>query len=122
MATSAQNIILPGLEKAERIAAIASEAKAEGIVILDLRELSNITDYFVIFTGTSSTHLRALGDKIEEGLRAIGIKPGQVDGQRGSGWMVFDYGNVMVHAMMKDSRQLFDLERLWGDAPRIDSE
>jgi ribosome-associated protein len=113
---------MTGLQKAEKIAGISSEGKAEEIVILDLRELSNITDYFVIFSGTSPVHLRALGDRIEKALREEGLKPVQVDGERGSGWMVFDYGNVIVHAMMKDSRQLFELERLWGDAPRTDWE
>ena len=122
MAVSSTTTTLPGLQKAEQISAIASEGKAEDIVILDLRELSNITDYFVIFSGTSPVHLRALGDRIEKQMREIGIKPGQTDGERGAGWMVFDYGNVIVHAMIKDSRQLFDLERLWGDAPRIDWE
>jgi ribosome-associated protein len=122
LAVSTQKNAMTGQQKAERIAAISSEGKAEDIVILDLRELSNITDYFVIFSGTSSVHLRALGDKIEKTLRDEGLKPGQVDGQRGSGWMVFDYGNVIIHAMMKESRQLFELERLWGDAPRIDWE
>ena len=120
--STSQNGQMTGAQKAEQIAAIASEGKAENIVILDLRDLSNITDYFVIFSGTSAIHLRALGDKIEKALRELGIKAGQVDGERGAGWMVFDYGNVMVHAMMKESRQLFDLERLWGDAPRIDYE
>lgn len=122
MAPSMEKQVLTGLQKAEKIAAVASEAKAENIVILDLRELSNITDYFVILTGTSSIHLRALGDKIEEALKAERIKPGQIDGQRGTGWVVIDYGNVIVHAMTTEARELFELERLWGDAPRTDWE
>lgn len=122
MAASAQKIDSTALQRAEHIAAVASEGKAENIVILDLHELSNITDYFVIFTGTSQIHLRSLGDRIEKALRETGLKPGHIDGERGSGWLVFDYGNVIAHAMMQDSRQLFDLERLWGDAPRIDWE
>lgn len=122
MPPSTDKQVMPGLQKAEKIAAVASDAKAENIVILDLRELSNITDYFVIMTGTSSTHLRSLGDKIEEALKAERIKPGQIDGQRGTGWVVMDYGNVIVHAMTTDARELFELERLWGDAPRTDWE
>lgn len=122
MAVSAQNSVLSGLQKAERIATIVSQNKAESVTILDLRDLSNITDYFVIFTGNSPVHLRALGDKIDEALRNLGIKPGHVDGERGAGWMVFDYGSVIVHAMTRETRQLFDLERLWGDAPRTDWE
>lgn len=122
MAVSAQNSTMTGLQKAEHIATIVSQNKAENVTILDLRDLSNITDYFVIFTGTSPVHLRALGDKVDEAMKNLGIKPGLTDGERGSGWMVFDYGNVIVHAMVKETRQLFDLERLWGDAPRTDWE
>jgi ribosome-associated protein len=106
-------------ERAERLANIASEAKAEDIVILDLRELSSITDYFVVLTGTSQTHLRSLGKRIEDEMLKLGLKPGNVEGNRGTGWMVFDYGSVIVHAMTNDSRRMYDLERLWGDAPKV---
>lgn len=106
-------------EKAHVAAAAASEGKAEEIVILDLRELSGVTDYFVIFTGTSQIHLKALGDRIEKALSERQVKPTNVDGSRGTGWMVFDYGNVIIHAMTAESRALFDLERLWGDAPVV---
>lgn len=122
MAAPLNKTTITGQQKAELIAEAASEGKAENIVILDLRDLSNVTDYFVIFTGTSQIHLRSVGSRIEKALKEIGIKPGHVDGERGTGWMVFDYSNVIVHAMLQDARQLFDLERLWGDAPRIDSE
>lgn len=122
MATEAKKINISAQQRAERIAAVASEAKAEEIIILDLRDLSNITDYFVILTGTSQTHLRSVGDKIEKDLKSIGLKPVQIDGQRNSGWLVFDYGSVIVHAMLSEARQHFDLERLWGDAPRINWE
>lgn len=122
MATEAKKSNMSAQQRAERIAAVASDAKAEEIVILDLRDLSNITDYFVILTGTSQTHLRSVGDKIEKDLKSIGLKPVQIDGQRNSGWLVFDYGSVIVHAMLSETRQHFDLERLWGDAPRINWE
>lgn len=122
MATEAKKSNMSAQQRAERIAAVASEAKAEEIVILDLRDLSNITDYFVILTGTSQTHLRSVGDKIEKDLKSIGLKPVQIDGQRNSGWLVFDYGSAIVHAMLSETRQHFDLERLWGDAPRINWE
>lgn len=122
MTGTAKTTSLGANEKAEIIAAAASEGKAEQIVLLDLREISSVTDFFVIFTGTSQVHLRALGNRLEKALEDRGIKSGHVDGQRGTGWLVFDYGNVIVHAMLEDSRKLFDLERLWGDAPRIDYE
>lgn len=105
---------------AETIARLASEGKAENIVILDVQGISNVTDYFVILTGTSQTHLRALARRIEDGLRDQGIKPASIDGARTTGWVAIDYGSVIVHAMTEDSRQLYDLERLWGDAPRTE--
>jgi ribosome-associated protein len=119
---SSKAVVSPPSERAEKIAAIASEGKAEEIVLLDLRGLSNVTDYFVIFSGTSSTHLRSLGKRIEDELHKAGVKPASVDGSRGTGWMVYDYGNVIVHAMLPEVRRSFDLERLWGDAPRTDWE
>ncbi|MGI8907210.1 MAG: ribosome silencing factor [Candidatus Sumerlaeaceae bacterium] len=105
-------------ERAQKLASIASEAKAEDVVILDLRGLSSITDFFVVLTGTSQTHLRSLGKRIEDEMLKLGLKPSNVEGNRGTGWMVFDYGSVIVHAMTHDSRRLYELERLWGDAPK----
>lgn len=107
-------------ERARMVAAAAADGKAEEIVILDLRGLSSIADYFVILTGTSQIHLKSLGKRIEDEMAKIGLKPGNIEGNRGTGWMVFDYGSVIVHAMMSDTRRTYDLERLWGDAPRTD--
>lgn len=107
-------------DRAKRIAAVASDGKAESIVIVDLRGLSTITDFYVIFTGTSPVHLRALGKRIEDEMETLGLRPGSVDGQRGTGWMVYDYGSVIIHAMTSDTRRSYDLERLWGDAPRTE--
>jgi len=112
-ATSAQ-------QRAEMVAAAASDGKAEEIVILDLRGLSNITDFFVILSGTSQTHLKSLGKRIEDEMAKIGLKPGNIEGNRGTGWMVFDYGSVIIHAMTPETRRTYDLERLWGDAPRTE--
>lgn len=89
-------------------------------MILDVRGISGITDYYVLFTGASQTHLRALGKRIEEALAAHGVKPAHVDGHQASGWLVYDFGNVIVHAMLRDSRRYYDLERLWGDAPTVE--
>lgn len=111
---------LSAAERAQVVAAAASEGKAESIVILDLRGLSSVTDFFVVLSGTTQNHLRSLGKRIEDDLLKLGLKPGNIDGGRGTGWMVFDYGNVIVHAMTPEMRRAYDLERLWGDAPRTD--
>jgi ribosome-associated protein len=105
--------------KALKIAQVADAAKAENIVVLDVRRLSNVTDYFIICTGTSQTHIRAIGKRLDEALANLGIEPERVDGYRATNWIVFDYGTVILHAMMEEARQFYDLERLWGDAPRV---
>lgn len=87
--------------------------------MIDVREVSSITDFFVIMTGSSQTHLRALAKRIEDQLEQAGVKADRVDGYQSAGWMVMDYGDVIVHAMLQDSRSYYDLERLWGDAPQM---
>jgi len=98
----------------------ADEKKAEDIVILDVRKLSSVTDYFVIATGTSEPHLRAIVDEITEQLRAHhNIRPRALDGAVSTAWIVLDFFDVIVHVMRADVRGLYDLEGLWGDAPRV---
>ena len=98
---------------------LADNRKAEDISILDVRELSSVTDYFVIATGTSEPHLRAIVDEITETLRAEhGLRP-RTDGTLHTAWIVLDYFDVIVHVMRGDVREHYDLEGLWGDAPRV---
>jgi ribosome-associated protein len=99
---------------------LADNRKAEDIVILDLRKLSNITDYFVICTGTSEPHLRAIVDEIQETLEEDHqLSARGTDGAINTSWVVLDYFDVIVHVMRKDVRELYNLEDLWGDAPRV---
>ena len=99
---------------------LADNRKAEDIVVLDVAEISTIADYFVIASGTSEPHLRAISDEITEKLREQhGIKPRAVDGTLQAGWLVLDYFDVIVHIMHADVRRHYDLESLWGDAPRV---
>jgi ribosome-associated protein len=99
---------------------LADSKKAEDIVVLDVRELSSITDYFVIATGTSEPHLRAIveaiRDQIEEELH---LSPRATDGSLQGSWVVLDYFDVIVHVMRADVREHYDLEGLWSDAPRL---
>jgi ribosome-associated protein len=98
----------------------ADNKKAEGIVILDVRELSSVTDYFVIASGTSEPHLRAIVDEIVDRLREEhNLKPRAIDGTFQAAWIVLDYFDVIVHVMRQDVRDRYDLETLWGDAPRV---
>ena len=98
----------------------AENKKAENIMVLDVRELSSVTDYFVIATGTSEPHLRAIVDEITNRLREEhGLRPKAVDGAVLTAWVVLDYFDVIVHVMRPDVRERYDLETLWGDAPRV---
>src|SRR3974390_3871358 len=99
---------------------LADQKKAEDIVILDVRTLSSVTDYFVIASGTSEPHLRAIVDEIRDRLRdEHHLRPNAVDGTLQASWVVLDFFDVIVHVMRTDLRQRFDLETLWGDAPRV---
>jgi ribosome-associated protein len=98
----------------------ADDKKAEDIVILDVRDVSSVTDYFVIASGTSEPHLRAVVEEITDQLRERHeVRPRAVDGTLQAAWIVLDYFDVIVHVMRRDVRERYDLESLWGDAPRI---
>jgi ribosome-associated protein len=96
---------------------LADNKKAENIVVLDVRKLSSVTDYFVIATGTSQPHLRAIVEEIHSKLRdEHGLRPVRTDGMASGSWVVLDYFDVIVHVMHTETRKHYDLEGLWGDA------
>jgi ribosome-associated protein len=98
----------------------ADNKKAENIVVLDVRDLSSVTDYFVIASGTSEPHLRAIVDEITERLRdEHDLRPMRKDGSMQGAWVVLDFFDVIVHVMRTDARERYDLEGLWGDAARV---
>jgi ribosome-associated protein len=99
---------------------LAEQKKAENIVILDVRKLSSVADYFVLVSGATEPHLRAIADELLDKLRQDhGLRPRAVDGARASAWQVLDFLDVIVHIMRSDVREHYDLEGLWGDAPRL---
>jgi len=99
---------------------LADDKKAEDLLVLDVRKLSSVTDYFVIASGTSEPHLRAIVNQISETLRADHeVRPRTVDGTVHGAWVVLDYFDVIVHIMRADVRARYDLEGLWGDAPQV---
>jgi len=98
----------------------ADNKKAEQLLVLDVRKLSSVTDYFVIVSGSSSPHLRAIVNEITDKLRAEhDLRPRALDGNVNGDWVVLDYFDVIVHVMRADVRERYDLEGLWGDAPQI---
>lgn len=111
------------LTLAKTCAAIANDIHAEDIMVLDMRKLITLTDYFVICTATSVPHLKAvardLRHKTEE---ALGEVPRSTDGDASSLWMVIDYVDVIVHIFHNQLREVYSLENLWADAPRVGLE
>jgi ribosome-associated protein len=98
----------------------ADNKKAEDIVVLDVHELSSVTDYFVIASGTSEPHLRAIVEEITSKLRdEYDIRPVRTDGSTQAAWVALDFFDVIVHIMRADVRERYDLEGLWGDAERV---
>jgi len=105
-------------------AAQAAAAKqASDSVILDVRELIVITDYFVIASGSSDRQVRTLVEEIEKGVRErLGVRPVRREGEDGWQWVLLDYVDVVVHVFSEEQREYYDLERLWRDAPRVEWE
>jgi ribosome-associated protein len=98
----------------------AEDKKAEDVVVIDVSKLSSVTDFFVICSGTSEPHLRAISSEIEDRLRDTHqVSPRAIDGDVRSPWQALDYFDVIVHVMRPETRAKYDLEGLWGDAPRV---
>lgn len=101
---------------------IAYDRKAENIIRIDLKELPAVTDYFLLCTASSEPHIRAIVERIQRDvLEKLKVKPLHVDGSPESRWSIVDFGSVMVHVMTEESRTRYQLEDLWGDAPKTDA-
>lgn len=103
-------------EKAEAIAKAAHDRRALDIVLMDMRRITTICDYFVICHGRSPQHLNAVREEIQEQLEEAGVRPGHVEGDRRAQWVVMDYLDVVVHIFTEQTRRMYDLQRLWSDA------
>ena len=103
-----------------RAVAAALDKKATDVVVLDLRHTPAFTDFFVLCSGQNQRQVRAIADNVEEALRAIKIRPAHVEGYDRSEWVLMDFFNFIVHVFSPDTRAFYGLERLWGDAERID--
>jgi len=95
------------------------EKKGEDIVVLDLRQVSTFTDYFVIVTGNSSRQNQAISEAIEQELKKGRLMPLGVEGKDQAEWILIDYGSFIVHVFSRQARGYYSLEKLWGDAPRL---
>ena len=109
---------LEPIELARIIVDLASDKKGENIVLIDMRPVSDMTDYFVIISGTSDRQLKAIVEHIEvETKKTYNVPPWRVEGVASNGWVLMDYGDVVAHAFLPDKRAYYDLEGLWREAP-----
>ncbi len=115
MAAAPQAAALPG--RVARAAELSLERKGRDGLVLDLRGISNATDYFVIVSGDSDTHVRAIAEHVMEGLKAEGARPAGVEGLSAGRWVLLDYIDAVIHVFHPAAREYYQLERLWGDAP-----
>ena len=113
----------PKKDTARKLAAeaarIAHDRNAEDIVVLDLRDISPVTDYFVIATGTSDRQLRSVADEIADHGKSIGQKVWHVAGRQAGDWICLDFVDVVVHLFNQAARNHYDLELIWGEAARV---
>jgi ribosome-associated protein len=109
-------------ELAQMLSRAALDKKAEDLVILDVRGISTFTDYFVIMSGRSTRHVQGLADSIGQQMSKKRVVQGKVEGITEGHWVLLDYNDVVVHIFYHESRDFYDLEGLWHDAPRVDVE
>jgi ribosome-associated protein len=100
-------------------AKIADDKKAQDIVILDVDKISSITDYFVICSAINERQLHAIADDIDKEMKKVSVKKLGMEGYREGKWVLIDYGDFIVHIFEKEIRSYYDLELLWGDAPKV---
>jgi ribosome-associated protein len=107
-------------EKTLLLAQSALEKKACDLVVLEVRELTSIADYFIICSGRSDRQVQSIAQGIEENLRQAGLSPASVEGATRGHWVLMDFSDVIVHIFYEPVREFYDLDGLWGDAPRVD--
>ena len=104
----------------KEIAKVLDEKKAVDITAIKTEEVTIVSDYFIIASGTSNTHAKSLADDVEYEIKTrLGIDPEHIEG-RATGWILLDYGTVLVHIFTQDNREYYNLERLWADASVVD--
>ncbi len=107
------------MSTARRAAQILLDNKANDVLLLDLRPVSDMTDYFIVASGTSDTHVRASAGHVVEALKKEGLTVRSVEGMEQGRWVLLDYVDFVVHVFHPTLRSFYQLERLWGDAPAV---
>lgn len=110
-------------EAVVRVAAHAAlDKKALDLAVLDLQGLSTIADFFLVCSARSTTQAETIAEAVRGALRTEGVRPRHNEGSAESGWLLLDYGDVVVHVFLEETRGFYALERLWGDAPLVSVE
>ena len=107
-------------ELVRQIAASLDKHKAADIRVIGVTDITSIADYFVIAAGTSSTQVKMLADEVDYQLGEKGVQPHRVEGYHSENWIILDYTDVIVHIFHEDTREFYDLERLWADGEKVD--
>ncbi len=115
-------LTLPSLERACLSARVATENKARDVVVLDMRNITPLYDFFVLVTGNSRRQIHTISEEIDAALHEQGDDRLSIEGYESSKWVVQDYGDVVVHVFDAATREYYSLEDLWADAPRVDWE
>lgn len=110
---------MESIEIVKKVVKALDKHKAQEVTVLKIDDLTVVSDYFVIAGGTSNTQVKALAGTIEEELKKDGIELLHTEGFDSASWILLDYGGVIVHLFLKDSRMFYSLERLWSDAKEI---
>lgn len=111
---------MTSLELAAQAVKALDGKKALDLKMIGIRDISVLADYFVLATGTSSTHVKSLADEVEFKLGEAGVQPGHTEGYRSNSWLLLDYGGVVVHVFTAEARRFYDLDRLWQDGEAVD--
>ena len=112
--------MLTSKEMAKIAVKALDDKKAQNIKVLATKDLTVLADYFIICTATSSTHIKTLSDEVEKQLEEHGETSLHREGYRDGGWVLVDFGCIVVHLFTKEVREFYSLERLWSDAPELD--
>jgi ribosome-associated protein len=111
--------LLEPAEAARRIIDVLSDRQAEDVLLLDVRQVAGFADYFIIATAENSRHMRALVDVLEKDLRNDGVKARHVEGERDGGWVLMDYGDIVLHLFSEEMREFYALEELWSAGTQV---
>lgn len=110
---------MQAIDKAKKIAECLDNKKGRRITLLEVGELTSISDYFVIASGGSAAQVKAMADEVTEKLAEVGCTPVHTEGYHVATWILIDYSDVVVHIFLEETREFYDIERLWTDAGKV---